>query len=187
MLVPLKKGHPVSYGLLLSPTMDQQVASSAMENPCRGSMFFKVEEAYRIQRETKLIRMATDRQLTTEEADDLEFAAPVYAIHILKELHAEEAIEPLLSQFDNIDDDWIQSELTSFYVAIGPVAIPAIKAYLVDPSHSNEYTTSIYSDRTYVPSTSSSFTTTKTVNKGDSKKKTKNKMAKVSRKKNRRK
>ncbi len=87
----------------------------------------------------ELIRMATDRQLTSEEADDLEFAAPVYAIHILEEFHAEEAIEPLVSLFDDIDDDWIQSELLSFYTAIGPVAIPTIRAYLVDPFHSNEY------------------------------------------------
>ena len=85
-----------------------------------------------------LIRMATDRQLTSEEADDLEFAAPVYAIHILEELHAEEAIEPLLSLFDNTDDDWIEIELLSFYAKFGSRAISGIREYLMNPSNNNE-------------------------------------------------
>jgi hypothetical protein len=84
-----------------------------------------------------LIRMATDKELMREEADDFEFAAPFYAMHILGELHAEAAIEPLLSLFE-VDNEWIREDLAEVYSKIGPTAIPALTEYLLSPDR-DEY------------------------------------------------
>ncbi len=83
-----------------------------------------------------LIRMATDQQLTSDDADDLEFTAPVHAIRALQQLHAAAAIEPLIPLLDSqVDNDWITTDLKNFYGAIGPKAIPPLKAYLTDTTH----------------------------------------------------
>ena len=84
-----------------------------------------------------LIRMATDKELMREEADDFEFAAPVFAMHILGELHPTAAIEPLLSLFE-VDNEWIREDLAEVYGKIGPAAIPALTEYLLSPDR-DEY------------------------------------------------
>src|SRR5438874_4734864 len=80
-----------------------------------------------------LIRMATDKELMREEANDFEFAAPAFAMHILGELHPTVAIEPLLSLFE-VDNEWIREDLAEVYGKIGPAAIPALTEYLLSPN-----------------------------------------------------
>ena len=63
-----------------------------------------------------LIRMATDEELNWANADSLEVWAPVHAWRALGQLHAEEAIEPLMRLFHEHDDsDWVGEELPIVY------------------------------------------------------------------------
>lgn len=85
-----------------------------------------------------LIRMATDEDLKWADSDSLEVWAPVHAWRALGQLKAEEAMEPLMSLFDDLDDagdDWVLEELPTVYGMIGPAAISTLSAYLADPSH----------------------------------------------------
>lgn len=83
----------------------------------------------------ELIRMATDTSLMTEDTTIEEFFAPVHAFRALGQLHAEAASEPLLTLFDNYEDnDWIMEELPKAYGMIGPAAIPVLTAHLADQS-----------------------------------------------------
>ncbi len=88
-----------------------------------------------------LIRMATDRKLRDLEQEEYEdeypdFWAPIHAIRALGQLHAEAAAEPLVNLLAELkDDEWMLEELPSVFGMIGPVAIPALTAYLADSSH----------------------------------------------------
>ncbi len=85
-----------------------------------------------------LIRMALDKELRWAPSESDAAWAPVHAWRALGELRAEAAIEPLLDLFQDIDehsDDWVGEELPEVYGLIGPAAIPALAAYLADPSH----------------------------------------------------
>jgi len=84
-----------------------------------------------------LIRMATDEELHSADSDTLDVWAPVHAWRALGQLRAEAAIEPLLSQLRRVDeenDDWTGEELPRVFAQIGPPAIPALAAYLADPT-----------------------------------------------------
>ncbi len=89
----------------------------------------------------ELIRMATDHELRKiepeeDEEEDPEFWAPIHAIRALGQLHAEEAIEPLVHLLAELKhDEWMLEELPAVYGLIGPAAIPALAAYLSDSSH----------------------------------------------------
>lgn len=84
----------------------------------------------------ELIRMATDRELNCANSNCAEVWAPVHAWRTSGQLQAQTAIEPLLTLFERLDDDdWIGSEMPQVYKLIGPVSIPALRNYLVDPSH----------------------------------------------------
>ncbi len=83
-----------------------------------------------------LIRMATDYDLNWARADDPKVFAPLHAWRALGQLRAEAAIEPLLPLFHVLaDNEWTSEELPDVYALIGPVAIPALAAYLQDESH----------------------------------------------------
>lgn len=79
-----------------------------------------------------LIRMGTDPDLTMREPDDLAVWAPLHAWRALGQLRAEAAIEPLLAQLDNLDDDWAGENLPEVYGMIGPAALPLLLAYMDD-------------------------------------------------------
>ncbi len=90
----------------------------------------------------ELIHMATDLELRGPESEeksedeDPDFWAPVHAIRALGQLHAEAAAEPLVTLLAELkDDEWMLEELPSVFGMIGPVAIPALTAYLADSSH----------------------------------------------------
>jgi PBS lyase HEAT-like repeat-containing protein len=85
-----------------------------------------------------LIRMAVDEELNRAESDGLEMWAPVHAWRALGQLHAEAAIEPLISLFRTIDEEdnqWADEELPIVFGLIGPAAMPALTAYLDDPAN----------------------------------------------------
>ena len=82
-----------------------------------------------------LIRMATDDELNWADSESAEVWAPVHAWRALGQLHAEDAIEPLLSLFDGLDDsDWFREDMPEVFRLIGPAAVPALAAYLADPT-----------------------------------------------------
>ncbi len=90
----------------------------------------------------ELIRMAIDPEFRGSEAEeeseeeDPDFWAPLHAIRALGQLHAEAAVEPLVNLMAELEDDeWMFEELPSVFGMIGPVAIPALTAYLADSSH----------------------------------------------------
>jgi hypothetical protein len=85
-----------------------------------------------------LIRMAQDEELHQAGMDSAEVWAPIHAWRALAKLQAEAAVEPLTELFariDAYDDDWVGEDLPAAFGVFGPVAIPALQAYLADPSH----------------------------------------------------
>jgi hypothetical protein len=85
-----------------------------------------------------LIRMATSEELNHADSESSEVWAPVHAWRALGQLHAEAAIESLISLFQTIDEDdneWAGEELPTVFGMIGPAAIPALTTYLADASH----------------------------------------------------
>ncbi len=86
-----------------------------------------------------LIRLATDEPLRwDEDSEEPVLWGPIHAWFALGQLRAEAAIEPLLTQFWHIDDDddeWAQEEMPRVFAQIGPAAVPALAAYLMDGQH----------------------------------------------------
>lgn len=82
-----------------------------------------------------LIRMAIDEELNWADSESLEVWAPTHAWRALGQLHAEAAIEPLLSLFETLkDNDWVMEELPDVFGMIGRAALPALAAYIADIS-----------------------------------------------------
>ena len=80
----------------------------------------------------ELIRLATDAELHWAHSDSSEVWAPVHAWRALGQLHAEEAIEPLMRLFHELEDsDQVGEELPFIYGMIGASAIPTLAHYLV--------------------------------------------------------
>ncbi len=83
-----------------------------------------------------LIRMATDHDLNWADEESDAVWAPLHAWRALGQLRAQAAIEPLLGQFEELDDsDWFTEDMPEVFGLIGPVAIPALAAYLADEEH----------------------------------------------------
>ncbi len=86
-----------------------------------------------------LIRMATDKELNWADSESLEVWAPLHAWRALGQLRAEEAVEPLLSLFEDLEDsDWVGSELPEVFAMIGPAVLPTLAAYIADVSHGEQ-------------------------------------------------
>ena len=87
-----------------------------------------------------LIQMAVDGELYGAESDDLNdnlnHWAPVHAWWALAQLHAEEAIEPLIQLFhEREDSDLVSEEIPKVFGKFGAAAIPPLRTYLADSSH----------------------------------------------------
>lgn len=84
-----------------------------------------------------LIRMATSEELNWADSDSLEVWAPIHAWRVLGQLKAEEAIEPLVNFFNQVDeeDDWAPSEFPTVLSMIGPAAIPRLAEFLLNPAN----------------------------------------------------
>lgn len=84
----------------------------------------------------ELISMATDEELNWADSDSAEVWAPVHAWRTLGQLHADEAIEPLMPLFHELEhSDWVGEELPAVYQMIGPLALPTLAAYLAADAH----------------------------------------------------
>jgi hypothetical protein len=84
----------------------------------------------------ELIRMATDEELNTADSESLEVWAPTHAWRALGQLHAQAAIEPLLSLFKlQEDSEWVMEELPEVYGMFGPAAFPALTAFVADEAN----------------------------------------------------
>ncbi len=85
-----------------------------------------------------LIQMVRDEDLNQSTHDSLDVWAPTHAWRALGQLHAEEAIEPLigiLHWIDDRDDDYVLEELPDVFALIGPAAIEPLADYLADSTH----------------------------------------------------
>jgi hypothetical protein len=85
----------------------------------------------------ELISVLTDEELNIADPDSLEVWAPLHAWRALGQLHAVEAIAPLIDMLhyiDEIDDDWIALEFPEVFGMIGAEAIPALTDYIDKPS-----------------------------------------------------
>lgn len=95
-----------------------------------------LELGYEPEHIPELIRMATDARLNWADSESLEVWAPIHAWRTLGQLHAEAAIVPLLSLFDELDaSEWIIEEMPVVYSLIGPAALPALTDYLAQSGH----------------------------------------------------
>ena len=83
----------------------------------------------------KLIKMATDEELSQANSDSQEVWSPVHAWRALGQLKAVEALEPLLGLLANRDDDWISGDFPTLCTLIGLEAIPYLEDFLADSSH----------------------------------------------------
>src|ERR1700757_365910 len=73
-----------------------------------------------------LIRMAADEQLNNAPPEGALVWAPIHAWRALGQLGAAEAVAPLLSllqRIDDCDDDWAQSEIPEALASIGMPAL----------------------------------------------------------------
>lgn len=83
-----------------------------------------------------LIRMATDKELNQADAGNTEVWAPIHAWRTLGQLHAIEAIEPLLTLSTTEEGgEWVTEELPEVFSLLGPQALPTLEAYLSDKKH----------------------------------------------------
>jgi Protein of unknown function (DUF1186) len=85
-----------------------------------------------------LIKVAVDKELHEAEEKNPQTSAGVHAWRALGQLHAEAAIEPLMSLFHEVEDnDWVSEELPKVYGMIGCAAIEPLASYLSDSQHSD--------------------------------------------------
>jgi Protein of unknown function (DUF1186) len=84
-----------------------------------------------------LIKMAVDKELHEADEENPQTSAGVHAWRALGQLHAEAAIEPLMSLFHEVEDnDWVSEELPKVYGMIGSTAIKPLSGYLSDSKYS---------------------------------------------------
>ncbi len=82
-----------------------------------------------------LIRLAGDEVFNEGDPDSPEVWGPLHAWRALGQLHAIDAVAPLLDVLsNNEDDDWVHEELPRVFALIGPAAIASVAAYLADTS-----------------------------------------------------
>lgn len=94
-----------------------------------------------------LIRMATDHSLRFEyfdtdkypdfEESESSYWTPIHAVRALGELHATQAIEPLLALLDRaeeLDDEWMNEDFPEVFGLLGPAALAPLAAHIADPS-----------------------------------------------------
>ena len=86
----------------------------------------------------EIMRLATDARLLDNDTATADVWGPIHAWRALGQLHAAEAVEPLLGllhRIDDNDDDWVSEELLDVIPQIGAQCVPAVAAYLADPTH----------------------------------------------------
>ena len=92
-----------------------------------------IPELIRIIRKIEIF-MPEDEEAYKDDAP--ETYAPIHAWRALGQLKAEEAIPALINLIisnDNLDIDWIMEEMPRVMALIGPVCIPPLREYLLNP------------------------------------------------------
>jgi len=85
----------------------------------------------------ELIKMATDEKLNFAGSHSTYVWAPLHAWRALGQLRAIQAIDPLISLFEKLEnDDWAHEDLPEVFGMLGKVAIPNLSRYISDMSHS---------------------------------------------------
>lgn len=83
-----------------------------------------------------LLAMMQDDSLIYAGEQSSESWAPLHAWRAIGQLRAEEVIEPLVALLGpNEDWDYFNEEMPFVFGMIGPAALPALTAFLLDPSH----------------------------------------------------
>lgn len=84
-----------------------------------------------------LIEIAIDRSLLClPDEEDPRAWGPIHAWRALGQLHAQEAIHPLIQLFHQIEDnDWVIEEMPDVFALIGPAAFEDLVTYLRDSSY----------------------------------------------------
>jgi len=85
-----------------------------------------------------LIRLATDEQLHEGPQESPVVWAPVHAWRALAQLHAQEAIAPLIELLRRADkgwDDWVSEDLPKALVGFGAAALAPLTTYLAEAKH----------------------------------------------------
>jgi Protein of unknown function (DUF1186) len=83
-----------------------------------------------------LIRMGVDRALLSADSGSLDVWAAVHAWRVLGQLHAEDAIAPLMQLFHELaDNELVSEELPKVFSKIGAAAISPLATYLADDSY----------------------------------------------------
>ncbi len=95
----------------------------------------------------ELLRMATDHALLWANEDSAAMYAPMHAWRALGQLRAEAAVAPLIGLWDDVGrddgyDDWALEEIPYVLGTIGAPALPALTAYIADPTHDTNALTS---------------------------------------------
>ena len=127
---PEEAEAPTEY----APPLDRLLTYGEVQLPDRNNWPDYVQElGLGAEHIPDLIGMGTDPELNSREPDDLAVWAPLHAWRALGQLRAEAAIEPLLPQLDNLEDDWAGENLPEVYGMIGPAALPTLLAYMDDP------------------------------------------------------
>jgi hypothetical protein len=80
--------------------------------------------------------MATDSDLNFASSDSLEVWAPIHAWRVLGQLKAEAAIAPLISVFNEMEEnEWFREEIQDVFAMIGPASIPELADFLANSSN----------------------------------------------------
>ena len=122
-----------------SPPLDQLLTLDRPEIDARAQQYPDTITTADV---PELIRMATDEALLNSE-EEPDFWAPIHAWRLLGRLGGEAAIAPLLQVLDRWGNDetwweWAIEDLPTGFAQIGPIAIPAVAAYLEDTTHEDE-------------------------------------------------
>lgn len=81
-----------------------------------------------------LIKIATDEALNRASEESSLVRAPLHALRILTKIGPAEAVEPLMFDQVNPEDEWFHEELPDLFAAIGEPAIEPLAEYLADES-----------------------------------------------------
>jgi HEAT repeat protein len=121
------------------PPIDQLLTYGEGKNSRSEDWPDYLELGFTLEHVPDLIRMASDEELNNAPTESLEVWAPLHAWRTLGQLHAEAAIEPLVTLRETLEDnDWASEELPQVLGMIGPAALPPLAALLADITYDDE-------------------------------------------------
>ncbi len=127
---------PVSRLLNLGDTQEAPTTLDWRNGP--GWLDYPQQFGLKSEHIPDLIRMATDRDLNLADIELAKSWAPMHAWRALGQLKAVEAVQPLLDNFnflDENDNELFIDDLPEALSLIGPAAIPPVAKYLADPGN----------------------------------------------------